>query len=83
MTLLDDDQRVAAIIKDLEQRIADLEETSRSSTTPNPLLSEYDRVTVGDRVVSVSSEPIGAFEWNDDPTTPASGNGWDRGAWEA
>lgn len=82
MTLLDEDQRVAAIIKDLEERVADLEEASRASTTPNPLITERDRVTVGDRVGGVDATQVGTFEWNDDPTTASSGAGWDRGGWD-
>lgn len=80
MTLLDEDQRVAAIIKDLEDRISDLEEASRSSTTPNPLITERDRVVVGDRVASVSSSTVETLEWNDDPSVATAG-GWGRAGW--
>lgn len=65
MTRTDDDHRVAAIIKGLEQRIADLEEQDRSTGTPNLLRSETDRIVIDDSTLSVEEITLDTAKWND------------------
>lgn len=81
MGLLDDDHRVAAHIRDLHERISDLEETSRERVTPNLLITLRDRITVSDRVsVDVVDARAATFTWDEGQADGAGG--WDRGGWE-
>lgn len=75
MTITDDDHDVARIIKELERRISDLEEQSRSSRNPNILVTESDRILIGDRVDAVRVRQVGTMEWGSDTS------GWTTDAW--
>lgn len=78
MPLKDDNHETARIIKDLERRIADLEEQLRSDSTPNILTSVSDETAVDDNVSSVRERTIGDLEWNADHT---GSTGWNTDAW--
>lgn len=75
MTLNDDNHRVAKIIKDLEERVSDLEEASRDRGETNPLITVYDRLGIGDTVAFNSHDLQARGTW-DNP-------GWDTAGWEA
>lgn len=64
MTLTDDDHKVARIISDLERRVSDLEEESRSAPTPNILVTVTDSVGVNDNVTAITERAMAAGEWN-------------------
>lgn len=68
MTLTDDDHRVARIVSNLEKRVRDLEETSRSGGAANPLITVSDGIGVGDRVDSVRARQIGTLEYGNPDT---------------
>lgn len=63
MSINDENHRVAKIIKDLENRVSDLEETNRTDSSSNPLVTVEDDVVVGDSVDSIQSHDIVAGEW--------------------
>lgn len=73
MTITDDDHDVARIIKDLEERIADLERSGGGQTTPNLLRTESDRVTVGDTLNSVNAITLATATWDN--------KGWRTATW--
>lgn len=75
MTITDDDHEAARIIKDLEERVSDLEETSRDTVTPNLLVGLSDTATVDDGVTRVDASTVGTLRWGDDTT------GWNTSAW--
>lgn len=75
MTLTDDNHEAARIIKDLEQRVTDLEETSRETVTPNLLIGVTDTATVGDSVTRVAATTVDTLLWND------SAGGWNTSSW--
>lgn len=75
MNITDDDHKVARIIKDLEERISDLEETSRDRDSANPLITVYDGLGVGDRLAAVDTHGLETGEWN------AAGSGWQTSTW--
>lgn len=68
MPLKDDEHRTARYIKDLEQRISDLEEHLRSDSTPDILVRTSDEIAVDDTVSSVRERTIGTLRWSDDAT---------------
>ncbi|WP_331232704.1 hypothetical protein [Natronorarus salvus] len=68
MPLKDDDHRAARIIKDLDQRLSDLEEESRSDTTPNVLLNYDDELGVEDGAESVRIRDVDPLLMNDEDT---------------
>lgn len=78
MPIKDDDHETARIIKDLEQRIADLEEQLRSDSTPNILISTTDQCAVSDSVRNVRERTINDLEWNADHT---GSTGWNTDSW--
>lgn len=69
MTRNDDDHKVARIIKGLEERIANLEETDRSSSIPTLLRTKTDRVTVSDPTPTVTETQLQRARWNDYSTS--------------
>lgn len=74
MKLTDDNHKVARLIKDLEQRVSDLEEASRETSRANPLVTVYDTVGVGDRFAGMTTHDLGtAGTWNE--------TGWNTSAW--
>lgn len=73
MRLNDDDHKVAKIIKDLEERVADLEETNRSGGASNPLVTVTDTVGVGDSVTFNSHDVSARGTWG--------GDGWSTAGW--
>lgn len=73
MTITDDDHDIARIIKDLEQRVADLERSGGGQTTPNLLRTESDRVTVGDSLDSINARNVETGLWDS--------TGWDTSTW--
>lgn len=77
MPLKDDDHQTARYIKDLEQRIADLEEQLRSESTPNLLISASDGTAVDDVVSNVRRRSIASLVWSD----PDGATGWKTDAW--
>lgn len=60
MKIRDDNHKTARIIRDHEQRLSDLEETSPSTGSANPLITIRDRLTVGDRIASVVQHDVKA-----------------------
>lgn len=68
-----DNEEVAKIIKDLEQRISDLEESNKGTDSTNPLLSLDDEVAVGDSVDSVVSHDFDTARWGE--------RGWGISTW--
>lgn len=64
MPINDDDHRVAKIIKDLEERVSDLEGTSRDRRQTNPLVTVYDSLGLGDRVAFNSHDLEARGTWN-------------------
>lgn len=76
MVLTDDDHEAARIIKELEQRVADLEEQSRSTPKPNFLITEREQIGVGDRIGEVTVHELTTAMWDDE-----EGGGWDTGTW--
>lgn len=78
MPIKDDDHETARIIKDLEQRIADLEEQLRSDSTPNILISTTDQFAVSDSVRNVRERTVGDLTWSADHT---GSTGWMTDAW--
>lgn len=77
MPLKDDDHETARIIKDLERRIADLEEQLRSDSTPNILVRVVDEIAVGDSVTSVRRRTTGTLQY-DNPDTGYGVDGYDE-----
>lgn len=75
MTLTDDDHRTARLIKDIEQRVSDLEQRSRSTETPNILITVTGQVGSDDRVDSVRSQDLARATWG--------GRGWRTSTWGA
>lgn len=75
MTLTDDNHRTARLIKDIEQRVSDLEQRSRSSETPNILITTADRAGTADRVDTVRSQDLVRATWG--------GRGWRTSTWGA
>lgn len=73
MPLNDDQHRVARRIKDLEQRLSDLEQQSRSTDTPNMLLTLEDSVGLGDGVESVRQHDLQPARWGE--------TGWATSTW--
>lgn len=74
MPLKDDNHKVARVIKDMEQRISDLEEESRSDTTPNRIRSAEERIGVSEQVVSMRLRQIEPARWSE-------GSGWRTNSW--
>lgn len=75
MSITNDDHEAARIIKDLEDRVSDLEETSRETVTPNLLITVDDTATVDDAVSEVRSPSVESLLWNSDAT------GWNTSSW--
>lgn len=73
MKITDDNHKVSRIIKDLEERISDLEETSRDRDSANPLITVYDGIGVGDRVDGVQEHTLEAGTWDN--------KGWRTATW--
>lgn len=73
MTITDDNHDVARIIKDLAERVSDIERSGGGQTTPNLLRTESDRVTVGDSLNSVVVTDLTTATW-DNP-------GWRTATW--
>lgn len=79
MTRNDTTHQVAEIIKNLEERIANLEEQDRSTTTPNLLRTQRDRVVVSDAATTVSSQELHTAHWRPINERP----GWASSTWGA
>lgn len=75
MSITNDDHEAARIIKALEARVSDLEETSRETVTPNLLVTVDDTATVADAVTEVRSPTVETLLWNSDAT------GWNTSSW--
>lgn len=75
MTRRDGNHKVAEILKDLEDRLGNLEEKDRSASTPNLLRNASDRVHVGDTVTAVNEKALDTAEWNNDA------GGWRTATW--
>lgn len=73
MTLTDDEHKAARIIRELERRISDLEEESRSAPTPNLLVTVSETVGVGDRLDAVTEREMTTGQWN--------ATGWRTSSW--
>lgn len=73
MALIDENHDVARIIKDLEERVTDLERSGGSQSTPNLLRSETDRATVKDVYPTVTTTDLATGEWD--------GDGWRTSTW--
>lgn len=76
MTLHDDNHNVAKIIKDLEDRIANLEQEDRDDSVPKVLRKVTDSITVGDSVQSVHTATLEGATWD------SSTSGWDTSTWQ-
>lgn len=73
MSLIDENHDVARIIKDLEERVTDLERSGGSKSTPNLLRSESDRAIVQDTAPTVTSIDLATAGWGND--------GWRTATW--
>ena len=74
MVLTDDNHEAARIIKDLEERVSNIEEASRSETTPGLLRTTTDRLTLADRVDDVRSIELQSGTWGN--------RGWKTSMWD-
>lgn len=75
MPLNDDNHQVAEIIKDLESRVTDLEESAQSDERPSLILLSHEQLAIGDDLEGVRERPIEPLRWGDDAT------GWKTSSW--
>lgn len=77
MTKTDPNHRIAAIIKDLEERIANLEEQDRSTSTPNLLRTQRASVVVNDGQTTTTTHSLSAATYQQINET----GGWGTSTW--
>jgi hypothetical protein len=75
MPLNDDNHQAARRVKDLEERVSDLEQQSRSTETPNILTTLYDEVGLGDSVEDVQTHHMETGRWGE--------TGWAVSSWSS
>lgn len=78
MPLKDEQHKLARIVKDLDRRLSNIEETSRTAPTPNLLTSVNDTVAVDDSVATVRSKAVEPLLWGGGP---ADDRGWGTSSW--
>lgn len=75
MTISDGNHEVAKIIKDLEERIADLEEGGDDDSTPQPIRTYYESVLVADSIAAITETQLDVAYWGDE------NSGWSTSSW--
>lgn len=77
MTRNDGNHTVAQYVKKLEERVTNLEEQDRTTSTPNLLRTQRDRVIASDADTTVTPIELTAGEWDNVDTT----GGWGTSTW--
>ncbi|ELY91479.1 hypothetical protein C484_10641 [Natrialba taiwanensis DSM 12281] len=73
MPLNDDNHRATRKIKDLDERVSNLEQKSRSTETPTFLVTLSDQLGIGDRIDSVDELTMTTGQWDN--------TGWRTSSW--
>lgn len=81
MSRRNENHRVARIIKQLEERISDLEEKDRSTTTPTLLRTVTDGLVCGEGTITVTSKSLSTARWSSPSTSDDDDSGWRTATW--